>query len=240
MSRGKSIQQVIQEMNYKNHQREIMNRNDEKNIQHERRLRQQKYLEDIRLYEKNSPINISPSDSPQGGGDGGSEQYISQIDTIWLYPQSDINSFLAELELTNDSYTVPGSSPSVVFTKNDNVYSFTDLNGLVYFWEQVYQKTALSQPTGNAGYSLGVGTRTIARTRDRLVLKLNSGIKVSEWALMRQITNQSDLPVGGNSPNGTIGWGSIYCDWNLDGSQDQTNIGASFSIYVDGIVFKKI
>jgi len=41
--------------------------------------------------------------------------------------------------------------------------------------------------------------------------------------LMQQITNQSDLPVGGDSPDGTLGWGLVYCDWDLDGVQDPTN-----------------
>jgi hypothetical protein len=40
---------------------------------------------------------------------------------------------------------------------------------------------------------------------------------------MQQITNQSDLPVGGDSPDGTLGWGLVYCDWDLDGVQDPTS-----------------
>jgi hypothetical protein len=44
------------------------------------------------------------------------------------------------------------------------------------------------------------------------------------WRLVKQITPQSEVAVGGNSPDGTIGYVVIYCDWDENGSQDPTNL----------------
>jgi hypothetical protein len=245
MSSGKSIQEVLKEMNTKKIVQQNIVRESEKKVLELREDRRKNYLLDNKLLEKIGPNSSPSSSSPSAGGGNANQEWISQIDTIWLYPQEDIDNFLGTLQLTilgSDvySYQAIGLSPSVSFTKNVNVYSFEDLNSLVYFFEEVYKQTEISQPLGNAGYSLGVGTITRARRNDRLILKLDSGIKVIEWALMTQITNQSDLPTGGNSPNGTVGWGQIYCDWNLDGEQDQTNLAGDISNYVDGLVFRRI
>ena len=89
---------------------------------------------------------------------------------------------------------------------------------------EVYNRTATTQPTDNQGYSLGVGTRTIAYGDQKLYLKLYSGETVVVWTLMTQITNQSELPVGGSSPNDTVGWGIIYSDWYLNGVNDPVDV----------------
>jgi len=201
----------------------------------------QEYLDRNRLYEA---LNAQSAAAAAGSG-GGSiifENYISQTDTIWLYPQVDVDTHLATYVLSGNTYqTAPGLSPSYSFTKEGNVYSFQTLLDLVVFYGEIYNVTAISQPLGNAGYSCGVGTRTRARKKDRLILKLDSGIKVVEWSLMTQLSNQNDLPVPGNSPQGTVGWGNIFCDWDLDGIQDPNSSAAvALSIYIDGLVFKRI
>jgi hypothetical protein len=94
---------------------------------------------------------------------------------------------------------------------------------LISFYDEVYNKTAISQPVVNVGYSLGVGTVVRAYGDNRLYLKLNSGQTVVVWTLMTQITRQADLPSGGKSPDGTVGWGLIYCDWDLNGVLDPYN-----------------
>jgi hypothetical protein len=135
--------------------------------------------------------------------------YISIIDTIWLYPESDLGWVLTNTAIP---YTRSGSS----------IY-FNTLANLISFYDEVFNKTAISQPVGNVGYSLGVGTVTRAYGDNRLYLKLNSGQTVVVWTLMTQITRQVDLPVGGNSPYGTVGWGLIYSDWDLNGVLDPYN-----------------
>jgi len=135
--------------------------------------------------------------------------YISIIDTIWLYPESDLGWVLTN---TTIPYTRSGSS----------IY-FNTLANLISFYDEVFNKTAISQPVGNVGYSLGVGTVTRAYGDNRLYLKLNSGQTVVVWTLMTQITRQADLPSGGNSPDGMVGWGLIYSDWDLNGVLDPYN-----------------
>lgn len=192
------------------------------------------------LFEKSSSFDSSSS-AAAGAGGTIYENYISQVDTIWLYPQSDINTHLGTYQITGNTYETIAASPSYNFTIEDNIYSFSSMGGLVHFFSSVYLVTEISQPIGNLGYSCGVGTRTVARKQDRLILQLNSGIKVVEWALMRQLTNQNDLPSGGNSPEGTIGWANIYCDWDEDGIQDPNSSAAgALSNLIDGLVFARI
>jgi hypothetical protein len=134
------------------------------------------------------------------------------IDTIWLYPVADMNSVLRDFR---------ESSPSIV--EEDKRVVFEDIDHLYDFYNEVSESTSVAQPVGNVGYSLGVGTRL----RDLGItvhLELASGLRVATWRLVEQLTSQSDLPVGGNSPDGTIGFVLIYCDWNQDGVQDALNL----------------
>ena len=69
---------------------------------------------------------------------------------------------------------------------------------MVTFYNAVYARTAIDQPVGNPGYTLGVGT-ILRSLRGELNFKLQSGITVVKWILMKQITSQLDIPVGGDS-----------------------------------------
>jgi hypothetical protein len=84
-------------------------------------------------------------------------------------------------------------------------------------------KTIDAQPTVNAGYSLGVGT-ILKDLGETLYLDLVNGRRIITWRLVEQVTSQLDVPVGGDSPDRTIGFVPIYVDWNEDGVQDPTNI----------------
>jgi hypothetical protein len=132
------------------------------------------------------------------------------------------------LDNTEISYTQSGSS----------IY-FDNVDDLVAFYVEVYTRTADTQSSGNQGYSLGVGTRTIAYGDQKLYMKLNSGETVVVWTLMTQITNQSDLSPGGNSPDGTVGWGIIYSDWDLNGVKDSVNVTLP-NDYLDLLLFQQV
>lgn len=209
---------------------ELQRQQEQERVIYEQRERQrQEYLKNIRIYES---LNSVSSSSAAGAGAGGRTLvgYISAIDTNWIYPKVDLQYVID---------TAPGLSPSIPFTYTGNVLSFPTLNDLVLFYSEVYLRTEVSQPVGNVGFSLGVGTVMNAKMNDKIIWKLDSGITVVEWVLMYQITSQSTLPSGGNSPDGTVGYGTIYCDWNLDGVQDATNLAAAISIYLDGIIFQR-
>ena len=200
----------------------------ERAIYEQRERQRQEYLKNIRIYE--SLASVSSTTAAGAGGGNLLLEYISVIDTNWIYPKVDLEYVEA---------TVPGLSPSIPFTRTGNVLSFPTLNDLVAFYSEVYLRTEVSQPIGNPGFSVGVGTVVRAKMNDKIIWKLDSGITVVEWVLMHQITSQSTLPAGGNSPDGTVGYGTIYCDWNLDGVQDVTNLAVAISIYLDGIIFQR-
>ena len=236
---GKSLDEIWNKMQQELRVKKDLEIAKEKEIFERKENLRQEYLKRIRMYE--SLTSQTAAASSAAGGTKLYEEYISQTDTIWLYPQADLDTHLATYNVSGNTYqSAPGLSPSVTFTRNGNIFSFPTLLEIVTFFSEVYTVTETSQPVGNLGFSCGVGTKTRAKRQDRLILKLDSGIKVVEWALMEQITSQSSLPVGGNSPDGTIGWGNIYCDWDLNGVQDPTSAAAgALSNLIDGLVFKR-
>ena len=238
---SKSLEEIWEKL-----QKELKDKKDaelakENHIFDIREKQRREYLEKNRVFESLSQTSIA-SAAAGGGTNPIYEEYISQTDTIWLYPQADLDTHIATYLVSGNTYTsAPGLSPSVTFTRNGNVFSFPTVLQIVTFYSEVYTVTETSQPVGNLGFSLGVGTRTRARRQDRIILQLDSGVKIIEWALMTQLTSQSSLPVGGNSPDGTVGWGSIYCDWDENGIQDPNSAAANaYSNLIDGLVFKRL
>lgn len=223
---GKSLEEI-----WENMQKELESRRESK-IAKEKELleiseRQRKeYLKRNLIYESLSNANAN-STSSAGGGVIPTIEFISIVDTIWLYPQIDLDY-------------VTGIAPglTISFTKSENTYTFETFLDLTNFYDQLFISTEVNQPIGNVGYSLGVGTITRARRNQKLYFRLESGITVVEFHLMTQITDQSDLPSGGDSPNGTIGWGLTYCDWNLDGIADTTSATPPPSTYCDPLRFR--
>lgn len=175
-------------------------------IEEQNRKARMEWMKKNELYEALSQQSITTSSSSAGGS------YIRNwktiIDTIWIYP-------VADLEWVKQN-------GSVSFTQSGNDLIFATLTDLTDFYDAVYSRTSITQPVGNVGYSLGVGT-ILRGSKNRINLRLATGQLVVTWELMTQITSQADLPVGGDSPDGTIGYGSIYSDYNLDGVQDPTN-----------------
>jgi len=222
---GKSLEEI-----WENMQKDLKSRREseiakEKELTEISERQREEYLKRNRMYE-----SLSNTNSTSSAGSGGipTVEYISIIDTIWLYPQVDLDYVTG---------IAPGLSPSISFTKSENTYTFETLSDLTRFYDQLFISTEVNQPIGNVGYSLGVGTITRSRRNQKLYFKLKSGITVVEFQLMTQITNQSDLPVGGDSPDGTIGWGLTYCDWDLDGVQDPTSATPPLN-YCDPLRFR--
>ena len=129
--------------------------------------------------------------------------FITATNTFWLYPAANINSVLS----------------TTTYTQIRNRLIFATKTDLINFYNNVYISTATSQPVGNVGYSLGVGT-IVKDLQTELNLELANGQLMVKWRLVQQITNQSSLPSGGNSPNYTIGYATIVSNWS---AQDFTN-----------------
>jgi hypothetical protein len=180
----------------------------ERAVNEQRERQRQDYLQRQRM---NESLSNSSSTSPGGSaGGGGSVTYKTIVDTAWIYPESDVE----------EAYNILAST--ITITRIGNDYIFLTLPDLVTFYNKVYERTSFDQPVGNPGYSLGVGT-ILRSLRGELNLKLQSGITVAKWVLMKQITSQLDIPVGGDSPDNTIGYGAVYLDWNLNGVADTTS-----------------
>ncbi len=202
---GKSINDILNKIEKDRIDRINRERLNLESMNNKRDLDRKDWIQKSKILES---VSINQSSSNPSGS-GSIVYYRTIINTIWIYPIVDVN------------YIFDILSQSISIVRVGNNYNFNTLQDLIDFYEAVYVRTSIQQPTGNAGYSLGVGT-ILKSKRKRINLNFN-GLTVVKWVLMEQITNQSDLPSGGSSPDGTIGYGSVYLDWNLDGIADLTS-----------------
>lgn len=123
--------------------------------------------------------------------------YRTIVNTTWLYPIANIT---AALQNTTLPYTFDGT-----------FLTCPDIPTLINLYVQIWEQTAISQPIGNQGFSLGVGTlcQNFGKT---LYLQAPPGNTVIKWRLVKQLTPQTTdyIPVPANSPNETIGYTTIY------------------------------
>ena len=120
--------------------------------------------------------------------------------TNWIYP-------LGDLQYVIDNTLIPLTATA------DTLY-FNSYADMADFYDQVWERTAIAQPNGNQGYSLGVGT-ILLDLQDQLYFNIGNNLVVM-WRLVKQLTDQSTLPSGGDSPNGTTGYLTILEDWPLE------------------------
>ena len=135
------------------------------------------------------------------------DRWITHTDTMWLYPVFDLNSAIA----------AHGIQPR----DNGRRLVFENMTTLYDFYYQAFAYSAISAPGEGEGFDIGVNT-VLKDLGVTLNWELESGLKVATWRLVEQLTSQSDLPLPnqGNSPDGTIGFVTIYADWNNDGVND--------------------
>jgi hypothetical protein len=126
------------------------------------------------------------------------ENFVTVIDTVWLYPEINITRALAT---TTAKYTYDG-----------DFITCPDILNIAAVYSAIFDSTAVSQPLGNNGYSLGVGTLLEDQGKE-LRFRLTSGQVIIVWRLVKQVTPQSIAvipPYPGNSPNETIGYVSTF------------------------------
>ena len=128
--------------------------------------------------------------------------YRTIANTMWLYPMVDIERAMAT---TTYTYTFDGT----------NIVC-PDMSNLVGLYGDIYQQTRISQPNGNEGFTLGVGT-SLQNFGKTLYWQTPNGNLVIKWQLVQQLTDQSNayLPSPGNSPPRTTGFITTY---NTEGS----------------------
>ena len=141
-----------------------------------------------------------------GLGAGGitPNNWITVTDTAYLYPMVNIEAALADTELT--------------ITRRGGYFTFESLVDIDTFWYEMWEKTSFSNPANNPGYSLGVGTR-LTGSVNTIYFMLESGQTIAILQEVTQTTNQASLPqgVGGDSPQGTVGYIPVWVDINGDG-----------------------
>lgn len=241
---GKSLEEIWEKMQKDLQSKRESETQKEKEIYDIREKQRQDYLKRIRMYE--SVSNVS---NAAGAGVGGTItlEWINGYEgtpynTAWIYPQSDLDTTVSNINSNNllGTQSFGFTYSEINFTKVDDYnYTFPTLDDAINFYLEMFTQTSVTQPSGNSGFSLGVGTILRSRRNPKLVFKLESGITIVEFLLMTQITSQSTLPVGvgGNSPDGTIGWGPVYLDWNADGVADLPTDTIPNN-YVDPLRFK--
>jgi hypothetical protein len=240
---GKSLEEIWGKMQKDLQSKRESEAQKEKEIYDIREKQRQDYLKRIRMYESIS--NDSNAAAGAGGGGTITLEWINGYEgtpynTAWIYPQLDLDTTVSNINSNNLLGTQSFGYSEINFTKVDDYnYTFPTLNDAINFYLEMVTQTSVTQPSGNSGFSLGVGTILRSRRNPKLVFKLESGITIVEFLLMTQITSQSTLPVGvgGNSPDGTIGWGPVYLDWNADGVADLPT-DAIPNEYLDPLRFK--
>ncbi len=123
------------------------------------------------------------------------QQYIQTIvDTMWLYPPAIVEAALASTSIT---HTYDG-----VFITCPDIATLTSLYN--YIWDQTRSVSGLSE-----GYNLAVGT-ILENFSKKIYFQVPSGNTIIEWTLVKQLTPQSTLPSGGESPVDTVGYITTY------------------------------
>ena len=120
--------------------------------------------------------------------------FITVSNTAWLYPIADIKTALAK---STNSYIYDG-----------DFITCPNLTTLIAVYTDIYNQTTISQPVGNVGYSVGVGT-LLEDMGKEIRFRLSSGQVIVVWRLVKQLTPQlpsTVIPSTGNSPTLTVGY----------------------------------
>jgi len=136
--------------------------------------------------------------------------FVTVLNTVWLYPESDITIALAN------------SSNSFVY--DGDFISCPDLANFIGVYSDIFNQTAISQPVGNTGFSIGVGS-LLEDLGKEIRFTLQNGELLVIWRLVRQLTPQipsSIIPSPGNSPNGTIGYVTTFLSYGTVPSSGPT------------------
>ena len=127
--------------------------------------------------------------------------YVTVTDTMWLYPEINITRALAT---TTFKHTYDG-----------DFITCPDIASIAGVYDAIFTSTAVSQPVGNDGYSLGVGTLLEDQGKE-LRFRLTSGQVIIVWRLVKQLTPQTPvyvIPNPGDSPNETIGYITTFLSY---------------------------
>ena len=128
--------------------------------------------------------------------------FVTVNNTTWLYPEVNVAAALAT---TTFRHTYDG-----------DFITCPDIVSIAGVYNDIFNSTAVSQPVGNPGYTLGVGT-LLEDLGKELRFRLTNGNVIIVWRLVKQLTPQLPARVisadPGNSPNETIGYITTFLSY---------------------------
>lgn len=205
---GKSIKEILEKIENERIEKIKKNEEEERRLNSIREKSRKEYLERNRIYE-NALYNTTTNTSSAGGRGSKEKRKVKSYittDISYLYPVVDLNSAL--------------SDPSLYVEKVDNTIIFNNIEQLYDFYSTVYTNSVNSN--GSNPYSVGIGTQLKDMESENIIMRLLdvNDTKVIEWKLVKQLTSQSGLNPPGYSPDGTVGYVTIYSDWDKSGQID--------------------
>jgi len=150
-----------------------------------------------------------------------SSNYITTGNTAWLYPEADV---VFALGTTAYKYVYDGDFITCP-TMADLIGVYTD----------IYGRTTITQPIGNEGFTLGVGT-LLEDMGKELRFRLEDGLVVIVWRLVKQLTPPRPIfviPNPGNSPNETVGFVTSFCSFG-------SGPGGGYDVGMDDVMILRV
>ena len=99
------------------------------------------------------------------------------------------------------------------------------MTSLIGVYTDIFNQTAITAPSANPGFSLGVGT-LLEDMGKEIRFKLTNGEVVVTWRLVKQLTPQQPatvIPNPGNSPNLTVGYTTTFVSYGSGPNGGFTN-----------------
>ncbi len=129
--------------------------------------------------------------------------FITINNTCWIYPPADV-----EYALSTTTYP---------YRRVDNRVICPTLDDFINVYTDIVLRTQETQPIGNAGYSLGVGTM-LQDLGKEFYFELEGGRLITSWRLTKQLSPQTSPAVAtpGDSPPDTIGYVTIFNAYGAD------------------------
>lgn len=140
-------------------------------------------------------------------------------DTTWIYP-------IEYVERALTTTIIPHTYDGVNIVCND-------VSGVINLYSEIFNLTAIAQPVGNTGFSLGVGTLLQDYGREIFFRNVRGDFFI-HWRNVKQLSPQTTPPVNvpGNSPVDTIGFVTVNASYNNNENPSPSVLDKSLTVEV--------
>lgn len=138
-------------------------------------------------------------------------------DTTWIYP-------IEYVERALTTTIIPHTYDGVNIVCND-------VSGVINLYSEIFNLTAIAQPVGNTGFSLGVGTLLQDYGREIFFRNVRGDFFI-HWRNVKQLSPQTTPPVNvpGNSPVDTIGFVTVNASYNNNENPSPSVLDKSLTV----------